>query len=217
MNAEWETCKKHLSLKDCLMEFCKYSWKKPTTNQPWSKIVQSVKNTKDPFSKHKNLWPKTFTLGGLKQSRGRLDCWFWGGLKMVLSNRNGRSQWGVVSQLRVSQNQGFVGGGVMGKQAWQEASKVSPLPTPANFAEAAHGIFLGISVPVGPGTVIRFDNQTCHVSLISWRTHSFGLHLNIPWPSSSFWDTFKVLWFSFSLCSSKSGWLDWHERLWPCS
>lgn len=56
MNAEWETCKKHLSFKDSFLEFVNIAEKKnPATNQAWSKIVQSDENTKGPFSGYKKL------------------------------------------------------------------------------------------------------------------------------------------------------------------
>ena len=74
MKAEWETCKKHLSLKDSLLEFVNIA-KKTTTNQPWSNIAQSDENTKGLFSSYKSLQPNTFTSGELKQSRGHLDWW----------------------------------------------------------------------------------------------------------------------------------------------
>lgn len=59
MNAEWETCKKHLSLKDSLLEFVNIA--KKTTDQPRSKIVQSDENTKGPFTRYKNLQTNTFS------------------------------------------------------------------------------------------------------------------------------------------------------------
>lgn len=73
----------------------------------------------------------------------------------------------------------------MGEHACQEASKGSALPPPATFAKADRGPVLVISVPIGSGSVTRFDNQTCSFSLVLRRTRSFGLHPNSPWPPSS--------------------------------